>query len=244
MKRSLFTLVAWLALSTLALAGWEGPGFYMLAGGTNVHYFDAKPGNPNITFVGGVGGEGGDVSADAYAKAKANAEANAKAIAKQSQKQSQKQGQNQSQTAVGNVTVTNEKPYMGAPGLVQTDVPILQTGKIGDFTDSLPKIGGLDPLKKDDQVIRVAAVYSGNVFWRIRFEDVVIALIEKGSIHIQEGNIRYSVWFKDSVTSGCVGLPMSGAASDNAMSGSIGSTNGYCQTTANPQFVITFYEVK
>lgn len=258
MKRILFTVMAWLVMSVFAFAGWEGAGFYMLGGGgTNVHYFAEKPNNPNITFVGGAG-EGGAGDAEAYAKAQANAVANAKAIAnqKQNQVQKQQQGQQQKQVAVGSVktnvstnvsvegdTYIAERPYMNAPNLVQTDVPILQTGKIGDFTGAVPNIGGLKPLM-NEKVIRVVAVYSGSIFWRIRLEDVVSKLIEKGSIHNEEGNIRYSIWFKDSVTSGCVGLPMSGAASDSGMSGSIGSTNGYCQSTANPQFIITFYEVQ
>ena len=247
MKKVLFVVVMWLVLSTFAFAGWEGAGFYMLGGGgTNVHYFAEKPNNPNITFVGGVG-EGGAGDAEAYAKAQANAVANAKAIANQKQNQKQKQNQAQGQIAVGIVSVEGdtyiaERPYMNAPNLVQTDVPILQTGKIGDFTGAVPNIGGLKPLM-NEKVIKVIAVYSGSIFWRIRLEDVVSKLIEKGSIYT-EGKIRYSIWFKDSVTSGCVGLPMSGAASDNGMSGSIGSTNGYCQSTSNPQFIISFYEVE
>lgn len=117
----------------------------------------------------------------------------------------------------------------------------LYSGKIGDFTGAVPNIGGLKPLV-NETVIKVIAVYSGNIFWWIRLEDVVTTLIEKG-VGL-EGNVRYSIWFKDGVTSGCVGLPLSGSAVDNGMSGSIGSTNGYCQSTSNPQFVITFYEVK
>ena len=51
--------------------------------------------------------------------------------------------------------------------------------------------------------------------------------------------------FKDSVTSGCAGAPLSGTAvSQNGVAGAIGITNGYCQSTANPQFIITFYEIE
>jgi hypothetical protein len=190
-------------------------------------------------------------SANAVAGAQATALANQQQGQLQGQVQGQQQGQGQNQIAVGKVkttvkvdgdSYTVEKPYMNAPNLVQTDVPILQTGKIGDFTGAVPNIGSLKPLM-NEKVIRVVAVYSGSIFWRIRLEDVVSKLIEKGSIYT-EGKIRYSIWFKDSVTSGCVGLPMSGAASDNGMSGSIGSTNGYCQSTSNPQFIISFYEVE
>jgi hypothetical protein len=134
--------------------------------------------------------------------------------------------------------------YINSVGLVETEVPLLQSGKIGDYTKSLPRISGLKPLGENDVVVSVLGTHSGVFFWRIRLEDVVGELIDLKEDY-QGEKVRFNVMFKDSVTSGCAGAPLSGTAvSQNGVAGAIGITNGYCQSTANPQFIITFYEIE
>jgi hypothetical protein len=126
------------------------------------------------------------------------------------------------------------------------NIPILQSGRIGDFTNAIPKIKGLKKLDiNTDVIIKVLAVYDGFALWRIRLEDVEEDLIENAA-NYQGENIRYSVRFKDSITSASFGAGGGATASmDNGLIGgaSTGSV-GYSQSTANPQFIITFYEVE
>jgi hypothetical protein len=136
-----------------------------------------------------------------------------------------------------------ERDIVDTPQVIPMDIPILQSGKIGDYTASLPKIKGLTKLGPNDTIINVIEVYSGWFMSRIRLEDLEKKLI---ATKIEGAKIRYSVKFKDSATSGGIGGGASVAnATMNGVTSAAGSVvPGYHASTANPQFIITYYEVE
>jgi len=170
----------------------------------------------------------------------------------QGQQQGQLQGQVQGINAPMNnntgVSVVTDRPLLTTPNITPIELPILLNGRIGDYT-TLPKFANpaLIPLDyKKDVVVKVLAIYSGSFLSRIRLEDLEKTLIDKAQG--LKGNIRYVVQFKDSVTTGGIGGGLSGGSSEQYANG--GSTGalavlpGYHTSTANPQFIIKFYQIQ
>jgi hypothetical protein len=138
-----------------------------------------------------------------------------------------------------NVRAINEAPPVSAPQINTFELPIYQQGKIGDITATMPEFKGLKKLDKKDIIAKIVAVYDGNWLSRIRLEDLEVAILK----NVPQGNkIRYSVKFKDSVTTGGVGGGATGSLSNDPVSGAV--LPGYHQSTQNPQFIITVYEIE
>jgi hypothetical protein len=119
------------------------------------------------------------------------------------------------------------------------ELPIYQQGKIGDITATMPTFKGIKKLDKKDIIVKVLDVYDGNWLSRTRLEDLekkVLEVVPYGE------KIRYSVKFKDSVTTGGIGGGVAGSLSNDPVSGA--ALPGYHQSTHNPQFIITVYEVE
>ena len=210
------------------------------------------------------GGDGGDATVLNAPVTTAMAGAQATALANQQQGQVQGQGQfivfnptlkadvklmNDVKSFSGSASkseiIYNEaKELYEAPAIQMQNIPILLNGKIGEY--KLPyKVAGLKKLTENDTVTKILGVYDGSIFWRIRLEDVEVELFANATNH-KGDNVRYLINFKDSVTSASIGAGGGGSFSmDNGLIGgaATGST-GYSQSTANPQFIITFYEVQ
>jgi hypothetical protein len=141
------------------------------------------------------------------------------------------------------INMVTERGVIATPQIVPMEIPILQSGKIGDYTSVLPKIKGLTKLGPTDTVVDIVAVYDGWFMSRIRLADLEKKLI---ATKIAGAKIRYSVKFKDSASSGGIGGGIAGAnATVNGLTSVAGSVlPGYHSSTADPQFIITYYCVE
>jgi hypothetical protein len=122
----------------------------------------------------------------------------------------------------------------------------LQGGKFGEFTNYMPKFKLLKPLKRDtDVVVNVLNTYYGYPWNRITLEEVEKYALSKAEDNTGK-NVRYSVLYQDSViTSGLGGGAAASGTSNSGLSSSTGSIlPGMTKSTANPIFIITFYEVE
>lgn len=173
----------------------------------------------------------------------------------QKQVQFQNQGQYQGQkTDVGGQANTQkvyeEREYLAVPNIVPYETPLIQGGKMGDFTGALPQILGIKALDKaKDVVVKVVVIYNGNIFSRIRLAEVEETLLESVANLKSEGRkldkIRYQVWWLDSASSGGVGGGFAGGMSGaDPVAGTASILPGYHVSTFNPQFVIKFFEIQ
>jgi hypothetical protein len=128
-----------------------------------------------------------------------------------------------------------------APEVEPYVAPIYQNGKLDNYTSKIPNISGAVKLATSDVIVKVLRVVDGMPGWRVRVEDLIPKIISNS---IAGNRVRYFVIEKGAVTSG--GLSLGGAVSapiGNGMgTGSV--PMGYSESTYNPQYVITFVEVK
>lgn len=136
------------------------------------------------------------------------------------------------------------------PEINPFNIPILQGGRIGDMTAAMPLFAdaSLTPLGKDDRIIEVLDVFSGNIFSRITYGEVETFLLSKAKKYSGKTNIRYSVKYQDSAISSGVGGGLAGSlTSSNGFDSATGVgaiLPGVHRSTANPLFIITFYRVQ
>ena len=181
---------------------------------------------------------------------------------RQNQNQNQDQGQTQSnsnhvsnrvsnnngQTISPSLSVINPQNLLPAPE-VSVLIP-LQGGKVGDWTATMPMFDNSALVKfnpNKDIVVKILDVYFGNPFSRITYEEVEQYLLNKASAYDgTKDKIRYTVKYQDSVITS--GLGGGGAISATGNDGGVGSSGsivpGISKSTANPIFIITFYEIK
>ena len=149
-----------------------------------------------------------------------------------------------------NISISNveERELLAAPQISPFSIPILQGGKIGDMTEAMPNFASpvLTKLTRYDYIVGILDVYYGSVFSRITYDELESYLLKKSSKYDVNKKIRYSVKYQDSVMSGGVGGGVAGSlASSNGLESTTGSIlPGIHRSTANPIFIITFYEVK
>lgn len=135
-----------------------------------------------------------------------------------------------------------------APDVNPYYIPILQSGRIGDFTGAIPEFVGIQKLAKGEKIRRVLLSDNGNMFNRIRLEDLYQKILdnasEKNVTDVDLSKVRYQVWFKDSVGSGGAGGGVSGSSGsiDQAATGSF--LPGYHSSTHNPSFLVYFVEIQ
>ena len=155
-------------------------------------------------------------------------------------------------TGTASVKVITPRNALPAPEIIPMNIPLLQGGKIGDFTIAMPLFADpvLTPLARNDKVIRVLEVYYGSMFSRITYEEIEAFAIEKAQdFHgdqYKNLNIRYSVHFKDRSKSAGVGggaAASTSSASANPIAGTAAILPGMTQGMADPVFVVTFYSV-
>jgi hypothetical protein len=166
----------------------------------------------------------------------------------------------------GAVAIVNPTIQMGsgitAPEVFPVNVPILQSGKIGDVTAILPEFDNPALVKlvvndirdskgvvliKHDIVVKVLDVYYGYWCDRITYEEVESYLISKASNYDgSKGKIRYSVKYKDASHALAVGGGggASGISNEYPISGTGIVGVGGVWAVHSPYFIITFYEVK
>jgi hypothetical protein len=172
----------------------------------------------------------------------------------QQQQQGQKQGQGQSQSVNNGQTVApvqnvNTPAMLQAPEINPFYLMPLQGGRVGDATGILPRFANaaLVKLTANDVVVKILDVYFGNPFSRITYDELESYLLNKASKYdATKKKIRYSVKFQDSViTSGMGGgAALSNSGADGTMSSTGSILPGISKSTANPIFIITFYEVR
>jgi len=141
------------------------------------------------------------------------------------------------------VSIVKERELLAAPQIAPWELPAYQNGKIGDYTANLPNFKGLTKLTGKDIVVSVIKVVNGSWLSRIRLEDLEKELIDN---KVDGEKVRYTVRFKDSVSTGGIGGGAGGsvANTDGLSSGTGSILPGYHSSTHNPQFIITFYEVE
>jgi hypothetical protein len=153
-----------------------------------------------------------------------------------------------------NINYGDERDVLNTAQIIPFEIPMYQFGRIGDYTASLPNFANMSKLGASDVILRILEVYSGSWLSRIRFEDLEMALLERREKlqptieekKVNVAKIRYRVTYKDGVSSGGVGGGAAGnVANGDGLSSATGSVlPGYHSSTHNPQFIITFYEVK
>jgi len=172
--------------------------------------------------------------------------ADSKSISNSSSKSNSKSNANNSFEA--NINYNNDRDVLNTPQVVPFEVPILQGGKIGDMTDVMPNFANpvLIRLTRYDYIVSVLDVYYGNIFSRITYDELEQYLLKKAANYDAKKKIRYSVKYKDSVSSGGVGGGVAGSlVSGNGLDGgTLSVLPGIHRSTADPIFIITFYEVK
>jgi hypothetical protein len=153
------------------------------------------------------------------------------------------------------------KQQVSNPDIYPVNVPILQNGKIGDVTAMMPKFANpvLIPLQREDYynkegklireadvVIAVLDVYDGYIPSRIKFEELETLALKYAKHYTGMEDIRYSVKYKDKVWGLGAGSGGSGAigSNDGLTGGGIVGMTGYSESTADPNFYISFYLVK
>ena len=155
-------------------------------------------------------------------------------------------------TGTASVNVITPRNALPAPEIIPMEIPLLQGGKIGDFTVAMPLFADpvLTPLARNDKVIRVLEVYYGSMFSRITYEEIEAFVLDKAAnFHgdqYRNLNIRYSVHFKDRSKSAGVGggaAASTSSASANPIAGTAAILPGMTQGMADPVFVVTFYSV-
>jgi hypothetical protein len=147
----------------------------------------------------------------------------------------------------------DQRELLAAPQIVPFDIPVYQAGKIGDYTSQMYNFANIIKLSPAETIVKVLGVYNGSWFSRIRLEDLEVALLNKRAEltdvlqtrKIDVAKVRYSVKYKDAVASSGVGGGGAGSLAFDGLSSATGSVlPGYHASTHNPQFIITFYEVK
>ena len=108
-----------------------------------------------------------------------------------------------------------------------------------------PALRKFDPEK--DVIVKVLDVYFGNPFSRITYDEIESYLLKKADKYdAHRSKIRYSVKYQDSVITAGVGG--GGAISSGAVDGLTSTTGailpGVTKSTANPIFIISFYEIR
>ena len=166
-----------------------------------------------------------------------------------SNNQSQSTNNNQTISPNQSVSITEVRQSLAAPNLEAFYMVPLQNGKYGDYTKSMPRYQNscLVPLQGTDEVVNIIDVYFGYPFNRITFEEIEKYTLDKSKgIDCSKGNIRYSVRFQESViTTGSGGSTGIADTSNSGLtSWSSGVMPSISKSTANPIFIITFYEVK
>lgn len=143
----------------------------------------------------------------------------------------------------------SQRSAQAAPEINPFYLVPLQNGKYGDYTKALPRFKNpaLVKLAENDVVVKVLDVYYGNIFSRITFEEYEAYLLKKAEKYDgTNDNIRYTVHFQESVitagTGGGAGMSGNSDSGNTAYSG--GLLPSIAKTTANPYFIITFYEVE
>lgn len=171
----------------------------------------------------------------------------------QAQAQLQNNNQNISPTQTTSVYNVQERELLAAPEVNPISIPIIQNGRIGDMTSEMPRFAnkGLTKLNKEkDVIVHILKVYTGGWFTSVRLEDLEVDLMEQvnelDQEKIEKGKVRYSVKYKDSASSNGIGGGVASSVSSNGgLDASTGSIlPGYHDSTANPKFIITFYEVE
>lgn len=178
---------------------------------------------------------------------------------KTNQKQAQLQLQGQVQKTIvggqankqetGIQIAGDERELLGLPAVIPFEIPIIQNGKMGEFTTALPKMLGLAPLNKEkDTVVKVVGVYNGWVLNRIRLADVEEKLFEYVEDLKADGvkmdNVRFQVWWQDAATSGGVGGGSAIGTSGTDGSGALSVLPGYHESTFDPRFIIKFFLIQ
>lgn len=178
---------------------------------------------------------------------------------KTNQKQAQLQLQGQAQKTIvggqankqetGIQIAGDERELLGLPAVIPFEIPIIQNGKMGEFTQALPKMAGLTPLDKTkDTVIKIVGVYNGWVLNRIRLADIEERLFEYVAELKADGinmsNVRYQVWWQDAASSGGAGGGSAIGTSGTDGSGALSVLPGYHESTFDPRFIIKFFLIQ
>lgn len=202
---------------------------------------------------------GNDNDAVAISGAMSKAQAEATASSKSSSTSSSQTGSSSAQTgastsqsggSTSSVKIDSKSAVIIPPEINPMNIPILQNGRIGDMTAAMPLFAdiSLTPLGKNDRIVEVLDIYTGNLFSRITYDEVESYLISKAKKYAGKKNVRYSVKFQDSAISSGVGGGLAGSlTSSNGLDASTGVgaiLPGVHRSTANPVFIITFYRVQ
>lgn len=178
---------------------------------------------------------------------------------KTNQKQAQLQLQGQAQKTIvggqankqetGIQIAGDERELLGLPAVIPFEIPIIQNGKMGEFTQALPKMLGLTPLDKGkDTVIKVVGIFDGWVLNRIRLADIEEKLFEYVEDLKADGvkmeNVRYQVWWQDAASSGGAGGGSAIGTSGTDGSGALSVLPGYHESTFDPRFIIKFFLIQ
>jgi hypothetical protein len=143
------------------------------------------------------------------------------------------------------IQYNNPRQAMAAPTTFSEPIPLLMNGSVGDVTESMPAFRGIKKLSKTDVITGILGVYKGNIFNRIRYEDIETeVLTDYAKIQTSDpGSIRYTVKFKGSVQGAGTSGGLSGALGGVSSVASASLLPGINRSTYDPMFFITFYTV-
>jgi hypothetical protein len=157
-------------------------------------------------------------------------------------------------------TVIDPRELPGAIAVIPMPIPLIQGGRVGDVTAQMVKFAiPATPYGNGDKVVRILKVVKGSIFDRVRLEDIELDLIEAfkgivakyGSKDFNLAKVRYIVQYKDSAVGAGIGGGGAGSISGlNGGSAAYGGTGslavlpGYTRSTADPMYIIKFFEVQ
>jgi hypothetical protein len=161
----------------------------------------------------------------------------------QGQIQGQAQSMNNGQSISPSQSIDIKGEAVDAIQINAINIPLYQNGTIGDITSTMANFKGLKKLSNHDIIVKVLKVEYGNVFSRIKLQDLESKIV---ATKIVGDKIRYSVKFKGSVSGFAVGGGAGAArSSTDALTTASGSIlPGYADSTHDPKFIITYYEVE
>jgi hypothetical protein len=161
----------------------------------------------------------------------------------QIQGQAQSMNNGQSISPSQSIDIDTPRDAVDAIQINAINIPLYQNGTIGDITSTMANFKGLKKLSNLDIIVKVLKVEYGNVFSRIKLQDLESKIV---STKIVGDKIRYSVKFKGSVSGFAVGGGAGAArSSTDALTTASGSIlPGYADSTHDPKFIITYYEVE
>ena len=170
-----------------------------------------------------------------------------------------------------NQTFEDARELPAALPIIPQVIPLIQGGRVGDVTGQVIKFAIAAKPYNGELVVKVLKIVNGSIFDRVRLEDIERDIFSSykslvggdkwyedpkgekanGRKNLDPKKIRYLVQYKDSAMG--AGMNVGGAGSASALNGSssayggTGSVSagfGYTRSTADPLYIIKWFQIE